>query len=263
MFLFLPFLFVERRIQKRKFDKNMDYFLIENHLTPDPDDQVAIPANVHSYTDEEIIDRILQRGTTLTRADLLAAIQVYQAEHGYIVDEGNGMNTGLINAGPNILGKFNNVTDSYDSARHKMRYNVNFSKNIQEKVAKVKLTKVQTPVTGPIIAAVKDSISGLTDGTLSVGGVLDIAGSRLKVFTDIPEDGVYFIASDGTEYKASTLVENKPSRLIVMIPALPAGSYTLEVRTHSTSSSSVPGKQLRKIRTPDEIKPYNQKIREI
>jgi hypothetical protein len=224
----------------------MDYFLTENHLTSDPDDQIAIPANVHSYTDEEIIDRILQRGTTLTRADLLASIHVYHAEHGYIVDEGNGFNTGLINAGPNILGRFNNVMDSYDSSRHKMRYNVNFSKNIQERVGKVKMSKIQAPVTGPIIAAVKDSISGLTDGTLSVGGVLDIAGSRLKVYPDLPDDGVYFIASDGTEYKVSTLVENKPARLIVMIPDLPVGNYTLEVRTHFIGGS-VQGKQLRKM----------------
>jgi hypothetical protein len=224
----------------------MDYFLTDNHLTPDPDDQVAIPANVRSYTDEGIIDRILQRGTTLTRADLLASIQAYQAEHGYIVDEGNGFNTGLINAGPSITGKFNGVTDSYDHSRHNLRYGVNFSKSVRERIGKVKMTKVQAPVTGPIITAIKDSLSDLTDGTLSAGGVLDIAGSRLKVYPDIPEDGVYFIASDGTEYKASTLVENKPSRLIAMIPTLPAGSYTLEVRTHYIKSAE-PGKQLRKM----------------
>jgi hypothetical protein len=223
----------------------MDYFLTDNNLTPDPDDQIAIPANIHSYTDEEIIDRILQRGTTVTRADLLASIQVYHAEHGYIVEEGNGFNTGLINAGPSIVGKFNNVTDSYDHSRHSLRYSVNFSKDIREKISKVKMTKIQAPITGPLVIAIKDSLSGLTDGTLTVGGVLDIAGNRLKVYPDLPDDGVYFIASDGTEYKATTLVENKPSRLIVMIPTLPEGSYTLEVRTHFINSAA-PGKQLRK-----------------
>jgi hypothetical protein len=57
---------------------------------------------------------------------------------------------------------------------------------------------------------------------------------------------VYFVAVDGTEYKAVTLVENKPSRLIVMLPSLPSGTYMLEVRTHFINSSK-PGKQLRKI----------------
>jgi hypothetical protein len=223
----------------------MDYFLTENNLTPDPNDQVAIPANIRSYTDEDIVDRIMQRGTTLTRPDLLATIQAYRAEHGYNIEEGNGFNTGLINAGPSITGKFNDVTDSFDHTRHSLRYSVNFSKEIRDKIGAVKMVKVQTPVTGPIIIAVKDSLSGQTDGTLTAGGVLDISGSRLKVYPDIPEDGVYFIASDGTDYKASTLVENKPSRLIAMIPSLPAGAYILEVRTHYIGSSTQ-GKHLRK-----------------
>jgi hypothetical protein len=223
----------------------MDYFLIDNYLTSDPNDQTAIPANVRSYGDEEIIDRILQRGTTLTRPDLLAAIRAYREEHGHIVKEGGGFNTGLLNAGPSIGGKFNGVTDSYDRSRHRMHYHVSFSREIQEKAAEVKMNKIQAPNTGPVIAAVRDSLSKLTDGTLSAGGVLDIVGRRLKVYPDLPDDGVYFIAADGTEYKASALVENKPSRLIVMLPSLPSGSYTLEVRTHFINSVA-PGKQLRK-----------------
>jgi hypothetical protein len=223
----------------------MDYFLIDNYLTSDPNDQTAIPTNIRSYGDDQIIDRIMQRGTTLTRPDLLAAIRAYQEEHGYIIEEGNGFNTGLINAGPNIIGKFNSVTDSYDHSRHKTHYSVNFSRTIQENVAKIKMNKVQTPNTGPVIAAVRDSLSDLTDGTLSAGGVLDVSGSRLKVFPELADNGVYFIAPDGKEYKASTLVENKPARLIVMLPDLPSGVYTLEVRTHYTSGNK-PGKRLRK-----------------
>jgi hypothetical protein len=223
----------------------MDYFLTDNHLTSDPNDQTAIPTNIRSYTDDQIIDRIMQRGTTLTRPDLLAGIRAYQEEHGYIVEEGNSFNTGLLNAGPDIAGKFNSVTDGYDHSRHKTRYSVSFSRSIQEKIAKIKMNKVQAPNTGPLIAAIRDGASGLTDGTLSAGGVLDITGSRLKVFPDLPDDGVYIVAPDGVEYKASTLVENKPSRLIVMIPELPPGTYTLEVRTHFIGNAT-PGKQLRK-----------------
>jgi hypothetical protein len=129
--------------------------------------------------------------------------------------------------------------------RHRTHYSVNFSRAIQEKAAKIKMSKVQAPNTGPVIAAIRDGISGLTDGTLSAGGVLDIAGSRLKVYPDLPDDGVYFVSLEGTEYKAITLVENKPARLIVMLPPLPPGAYTLEVRTHFIGSAT-PGKQLRR-----------------
>jgi hypothetical protein len=80
------------------------------------------------------------------------------------------------------------------------------------------MNKMQAPNTGPLVTAIYDGISGLTDSTLNAGGVLDIAGSRLKVFPDLPDDSVYVVAPDGKEYKASTLVENKPSRLIVMRP---------------------------------------------
>jgi hypothetical protein len=223
----------------------MDYFLTDNHLTPDPNDQTGIPTNIRSYTDDQIIDRIMQRGTTLTRPDLLAGIRAYQEEHGYIVEDGDGFNTGLINGGPNILGKFNSVTDSYDRSRHKTHYSLNFSQAIREKVDKIKMNKVQAPNTGPLVTAIRDSVSGLTDGTLSAGSVLDSAGSRLKVFPDLPDNGVYFVASDGTEFKATTLVENRPSRLIVMLPELPSGAYMLEVRTHFIGVAA-PGKQLRK-----------------
>jgi hypothetical protein len=58
----------------------MDYFLTDNHLTPDPNDQVAIPTNIRSYNDEQIIDRIMQRGTSLTRSALTAGIIAYQEE---------------------------------------------------------------------------------------------------------------------------------------------------------------------------------------
>lgn len=224
----------------------MDYFLTENHLTPDPDDRTAIPANIRSYNDEQIIDRMLQRGTTLTRADLRAAITLYREEHGYIIEEGGAINTSLLKATPAIKGKFNDATDSYDNARHSFYYSANLAQPMKEKAAKTKMNKVQAPEAGPVITAVKDSVSKLTDGTMTAGGVLDIYGLRLKVFPEIAGNGVFFVAADGTEHQAETFIDNKPSRIIVMIPPLSQGDYTLEVRTNFTGTNT-PGKQLRTV----------------
>ncbi|MDR1458892.1 MAG: DUF4469 domain-containing protein [Bacteroidales bacterium] len=225
----------------------MDYFLLDNPLTEDPDDQIAIVANVRTYTDSQIVQRMMKRGTSLTETDILAVVNSYHSEIGLIIEEGDGINTALINAQPAIGGKFNSVNDSFDKARHAVNYGVNFSKPIRLKIAGYRMNKVQTPETGPVVASVKDSVSGLSDGALSAGGVLEISGKCLKIFTDIPDNGVFFIAAGGTEYRAATFVENKPSRLIVMIPELPSGTYSLEIRTNFIKVAT-PGKQLRKAR---------------
>ena len=46
----------------------LKYCLRENLLTPAPDDYMAQAADVRSYTLDEIIDLMMEKGTTLTRA---------------------------------------------------------------------------------------------------------------------------------------------------------------------------------------------------
>ncbi len=225
----------------------LNYFLINNHLTPDPNDQTTVVTGVKSYNDEEIAERMLRRGSTVTKADILAVFQNLVTEISYIVSEGDAVNSALIQATPSISGKFNDVRDSFDPSRHKLNYNLRFGKTVRDAMRKTKATKVATPETGPIISMIRDSVSGQADGTLTSGGSLEIFGSRLKVIPDMEGNGAFFIGADGTEYPVVTLVDNKPSRLIVLIPTLPAGDYILEVRTNF-SGSSVPVKQIKIVR---------------
>ena len=55
----------------------LKYCLRENLLTPAPDDYMAQAADVRSYTLDEIIDLMMDKGTTLTRVDVAATLQVY------------------------------------------------------------------------------------------------------------------------------------------------------------------------------------------
>ena len=50
----------------------LKYSLRENLLTPAPDDYMAQAQDVRSYTLDEIIDLMMDKGTTLTRADVAA-----------------------------------------------------------------------------------------------------------------------------------------------------------------------------------------------
>ena len=94
------------------------------------------------------------------------------------------------------------------------------------------------------IIEVKDSVSGKVNESLISGGVAEIYGTGIKVVGDNAGNGVYFVKDDGTKVKVTTLVQNNPSNLIVLVPTLEGGSYTIEVVTQYGS-----GKDLKESRT--------------
>jgi len=51
----------------------LKYALRENLLTPEPDDYMAQTVDARSYSGEEIVELMLKRGSTLTKADAAAA----------------------------------------------------------------------------------------------------------------------------------------------------------------------------------------------
>lgn len=71
----------------------LKYSLRENLLTPAPDDYMAQVTDVHSYTIDEIIDLMMEKGSTLTRTDVAATLQVYGEVVSAIVKDGAAVNT--------------------------------------------------------------------------------------------------------------------------------------------------------------------------
>ena len=98
------------------------------------------------------------------------------------------------------------------------------------------------------IAAVTDTATGLTDGTLTIGDDILIEGEKLKVDEKDSAQGVFFCASDGKEYKTERrLSVNKPTQIMARVPAsLPKGSVQIVIRT-KFSGSRKPLKELREI----------------
>ena len=82
----------------------------------------------------------------------------------------------------------------------------------------------------PTVEDFKDIASNSMNDTLTPNAVGHITGSSLKINTEDTEQGIFLIASDGTTIQVSTLIRNKPSEVIFMIPALASGTYRLEIR---------------------------------
>ena len=86
--------------------------------------------------------------------------------------------------------------------------------------------------TDPYITEVKDVVSGKTNDILTKGGVVQLVGARLKFDAKDAAQGIFFVPETGEAVRAAVIAENKPARLMAIIPAdLAAGTYYIEVRT--------------------------------
>ena len=210
----------------------LKYSLRENLLTPAPDDYMAQAADVRSYTLDEIIDLMMEKGTTITRADVAATLQVYGEVVSTIIKDGSAVNTPLFNTALSISGVFNGAADSFDKKRHTVNLNLSAGTLLREAAAKVKCEKTEGASTDPYITEVTDIVSGSVNTTLTKGGVVQLVGARLKFDQKDATQGIFFVPETGAPARADVIAENKPARLMAIIPAdLKAGTYYIEVRT--------------------------------
>ena len=224
---------------------SIKYGLRENLLTADPDDCMAQVVDARTYTQEDIAQEMIKRGSSLTAADIAAYQKLEVEVYKDIIANGGNLNTPLISTSFSITGVFANQTDSFDKNRHVIRLNVNAGAELREAAAKTTVQKVETTSTDPYITSVSDKISG-ESSVVKTGSVMQITGSRLRFDAADPEQGVFAVTAGG-EFRCSTVVENKPARLLVLLSTdVPAGDFTVEVRTKITGTRGASGKTLKK-----------------
>ena len=230
----------------------LKYCLRENLLTPAPDDYMAQMTDVRSYTLDEIIDAMMEKGTTITRADVAATLQVYGEVCSSIIADGSAINTPLMNTSMSISGVFNGANDVFDKKRHTVNLNLTAGTLLREAAAKVKCEKTETVSTDPYITEVTDVVSGKVNTVLTKGGVVQLTGSRLKFDQKDEAQGIFFVPETGTPVRAAVIAENKPARLMAIIPAdLAQGTYYIEVRTKYANAT----KQLKTLKVGRFAKP--------
>jgi len=212
----------------------LKYSLTRNLLTGNADDYTAKTQSLGSYDKEAIITNMLWRGSLLTRTDIVAVLNGFEESIANIIHDGGTVNTPLFNTSFSISGVFEGAVDNFDHKRHKV--NVKFNKGILIRNAEAKVIPEKT---GAIanrlqILEVVDSVSGKMNEQLTSGGVLKIWGDNIKIMGDNPDCGLYFVPESGETVKAQVIAQNKPKSLIVLIPMLSVGIYTIKVVTQFT-----------------------------
>jgi hypothetical protein len=216
---------------------SLKYSLVENLLTERPDDYSALVQTKGSLDKEALIRRILRRGTTLTRTDVLAVMNELEAVVEDVVQDGYNITYPLFNISFSISGVFEGAMDAFDGNRHKLNINLTKGLLLRNIEKQIKLVKTESHAPHPSIMEVKDCVSGLVNEILTAPGVVEVRGYNLKIEGDDPACGLWFVAENGVQTRAVTIIENKPSRIMAMIPALQPGKYQVKVATQYMSNN--------------------------
>ena len=191
-------LLTEFAIRQTRANPVREFLRSKNSVSAQSARHIAANQNLEQ---EEIIDLMMRRGTTLTKADVTAVLQVYAEVVGELTSDGSAVNTPLFNTSFSVTGVFTSMTDSFDKSRHSVSLNVGAS--LREAAKSVRTEKVEGSNTDPYITEAQ---------------------------------GVFLVPESGDAVRCTVVAENKPAR--VMVPqGIAPGTYYAEVRTKLIDST--------------------------
>lgn len=212
---------------------SLQFHLIPNHINPNSNNYIAVSTNTKSYTLEDIFDRMTRQGSTLTKAEALAAFEEITQSMIEVIQEGASITTPLLNVGSSVNGTFKDEEDSFDTGRHQISINVSAGVRLRKAATDIDPEKVTSKKRIPKLTHYFDVNSDTSNEFITPGGGARITGSLLKFDEEDTGQGVFFVNEQTmkeTKVEASML-KNKPSELIFLTPELPAGTYRVEVRS--------------------------------
>jgi hypothetical protein len=211
----------------------VDYYLRPNKLGKDGKTFMANVISRGAMAEEDVINQILDRGSTVTRADILSVLCDYYDCIEYFLQNGYNVKTPLANFSSSIRGIFRDSSDYYHEARHKIYPVINPGRRLSQFYRqRMKAHVVRPTANKPELSDFIDLSSGSRNSQVTAGGMGQIKGSRLKIDTDSDYAGIFFIDQQQQAIKVSVIGMNTPSQLLFAIPAnLDEGMYSIEVRT--------------------------------
>ena len=218
-------------------------YLYDNLLTPDPNDFTARVSSERSLTVADICHSAATRGgADVSDAAMSHAVELFLKEMAYRLCDGFAVNTGYFTAMPVVRGVFLNPNETFDPQRHTLQFQFTQGELMRREIEDVEVKIMGVAETGLYIGQVEDMKSRTVNEVLTPGFNLRVTGTKLRVVGDKPGVGIFFretATNTATKVDEGDIVVNNPSELMIIIPALPAGTYQLEVTTQYSTGNKL------------------------
>ena len=173
----------------------------------------AVIQDQRTYTREKLVDMMMDRGSTVSRADTLAVLADYDAVRLEVLSRGNAINTPMVYMAPSIGGRFKDSADRFHSSRHEIRMNTQPGSLPKSILRDIPVRKVPPGQRHPVLKTFRDVTTNTINQTLTPGGSGILRGRRLKVDLDDPEQGLFLITYNSggrEEVRISRIIRNMP-----------------------------------------------------
>jgi hypothetical protein len=216
-------------------------WLYENLLTETRNDYSARVSAERALTVEDICQSAVARGGADVNAGAMEhAVNLFHKEMAYRLCDGFSVNTGWYNASTHIKGVFSSPSEHFNPDKHHLTVEFHQGTELRRELGRVTVQIMGKAESGFFIDQVIDKRTGSVNDTLTPGRNAQIIGAKLKIEGTDPACGIYFrneTDSTRTKVDPADIVENQNAHLLIVIPALAAGTYRLEVTTQYAGSA--------------------------
>ena len=214
--------------------------LYDNLLTERKGDYTAKPRITGTLYNTDIAARIVAARTEYQHGTILNILDMADSHKVQAIAEGKSVVDGVGQYLVNVQGAFEGEKAQFEPGKHALGITYTMGKLLRETLKLVKVVNGVAAV-GPVINTVTDSTSKAINGQLSSGGALVLGGVNLKIQGDDPSIGVYLTPTTegAAPMKAPVVIANSPSQVIVQMPTLADGQYTVSLTTQYSGSRNV------------------------
>jgi hypothetical protein len=216
--------------------------LYDNPLTERPDDRYGRVINIASINEDTLIERAIAGGFNGNSESMKAAYHAMKEEALKAIVRGEIVHFGLGYLVLDVEGVFIGDVPGWNPEKNKLVASITPSKELHDALKKTPVNVIGMAPDRAAIAQVTDVTTGEVDKVLTVGGMANIKGSRIKIEGTKPGVGLFLTNQDtrqATQVPASAIGMNDPSKIMFVVPAgLLTGSYMLSIVTQFGGTST-------------------------
>ena len=216
--------------------------LYDNVLTENPNDFIARVVSEKSLNIKDICLAATTRGgSDVSAAAMEHAVNLWLKEMAYSLCDGFSVNAGWFTSQACIRGSFLSPAEKFNAEKHSVSFEFNQGSLLRKELGGVDVNILGVADASLFIAQVADVKTGSVNDLLTPNRNLRVSGGKIKIAGENEANGVYFVntqTSERIKVDGTDIVNNNPSELIIVIPALVAGEYKLEIKTQFSNNKT-------------------------